>query len=96
MRSLLRDSISTIRKTVKILDSISYENYSQGEAKTYPEYMKGFRADEDKLIEPILFRKFLEQVLSFKFGKNIATQEYKGSGKPDFHTRRYSHTPLCF
>jgi len=35
------------------------ENYSDGMAKTYIEYLNGERRDEDKLISPILLRKFL-------------------------------------
>jgi len=48
------DSITSIKKTVQILSSVSYENYSDGKAKTYLDYMEGYRADEDRLISPIL------------------------------------------
>jgi hypothetical protein len=80
----MRKSLDIIKKTVQILDSVSYKNYSNEKIKTYPEYMEGSRADEDKLISPILLHKFLEQVLHFEFGKTIATQESKGVGKPDY------------
>jgi len=80
----MKKTIDIIKKTIQILDSPSYENYSDGKAKTYIVYMQGSRADEDKLISPVLLRKFLEDVLDFKLGKTISTQESKGVGKPDY------------
>jgi len=80
----MKEKIDVIKKTVKILDSVSYENYSDGKAKTYLEYIEESRADEDKLIFPILHRKFLEEILGFKLGKTITTQESKGVVKPDY------------
>lgn len=80
----MKKSLDLIKKTVRILDSVSYENYSDGKTKTYPEYMRGSRADEDKLISPILLPKFLQEILDFKLGKTIATQEYRAVGKPDY------------
>jgi len=80
----MKKSVDAIKKTIQILNSVSYENYSDGKIKTYLKYIEGSRADEDKLISPILFYKFLEQVLHFEFGKTIATQESKGIGKPDY------------
>jgi len=80
----MKKNLDFIKKTIQILDSVSYENYSNGKDKTYLEYMKGSRADEDKLISPILFRKFLESILGFELGKNINTQELKVGGKPDY------------
>ena len=80
----MKKSLDVIRKTIHILDSVSYENYSDGKAKTYLEYMEGHRTDEDRLISPILLRKFLEEILGFKLGHTIATQELKAVGKPDY------------
>jgi uncharacterized protein YoxC len=80
----MKKYLEIIKKTIQILDSVSYKNYSNGKDKTYLEYMKGSRADEDKLISPILFRKFLELILGFELGKNINTQELKVGGKPDY------------
>jgi len=80
----MKKYLDYIKKTIQILDSVSYKNYSNGKDKTYLEYMKGSRADEDKLIFPILFRKFLESILEFELGKNINTQELKVGGKPDY------------
>ena len=80
----MKKSLDLIKKTVRILDSVSYENYSDGKTKTYPEYMRGSRADEDKLISPILLPKFLQEILDFKLGKTVATQEYRAVGKPDY------------
>jgi len=76
--------LDIVKKTVQILSSVSYENYSDEKTKTYLEYIEGSRADEDRLISPILLRKFLGDVLSFELGKTIATQESKGVGKPDY------------
>ena len=80
----MKEKTKIIRKTIKILDSVPYENYSDGIAKTYIEYINGERSDEDKLISPILLRKFLEDVLGFKLGESIYTQEKKKGGKPDY------------
>ena len=77
----LRD---VIKKSVQILSSVHYENYSDGKAKTYLEYMGGSRADEDRLISPILLRDFLKEILGFKLGETIATQESTGVGRPDY------------
>ena len=76
--------LDSIKKTVQILNSVSYEKYSDEKVKTYLEYMGGSRADEDRLISPVLLRKFLEEVLGFKLGENIATQESTGVGRPDY------------
>ena len=80
----MKKNLDLIKKTIQILDSVSYENYSNGEDKTYLEYIKGCRCDEDKLISPILFYKFIDDILGFKLGETIATQESKGIGKPDY------------
>lgn len=80
----VKEKFNLIKKTVQILNSVPYENYSNGKAKDYIEYILDSRADEDRLISPILFRKFLEMVLGFELGKTIATQEIKVSGKPDY------------
>ena len=80
----MKETIKIIKKTVEVLDSVTYENYSDGEAKTYIEYINGERRDEDKLISPLLLRKFLEDVLGFKLGESIYTKEKKKGGKPDY------------
>jgi len=83
----MKKSLDVIRKTIQILDSVSYKNYSDysdRKARTYLEYIEGHRTDEDRLISPILLRKFLEEILCFKLGQTIATQEYKAVGKPDY------------
>ncbi len=80
----MKNPFDVIKKTIQILDSPSYENYSEGKVRTYLKYMEGSRADEDKLISPILFRNFLEDILGFKLGETMATQESKIVGKPDY------------
>lgn len=46
----MKKSIDVIKKTIKILDSVSYENYSDGKAKTHPKVkigkLKGFEEDK--------------------------------------------------
>ena len=75
-----------IKKTTAILDSVDYQRYSEGKAKTYLEYAAGDWTDERKLIAPILFPKFLEQILGFKLGETIGTQEASADGRdiPDY------------
>ena len=80
----MKETVKIIKKTIEVLDSVPYENYSEGKAKTYIEYINGERRDEDKLISPLLLRKFLENVLGFKLGVSIYTQEKKRGGKPDY------------
>lgn len=78
--------IDLIKKTVAILNSVDYQRYSEGKAKTYLECAAGDWTDERKLIAPILFPKFLEQILGFKLGEAIGTQEASADGRdiPDY------------
>ena len=71
-----------IRKTVDILNSVDYTKY--GHSKSYEEYASQFHADERKLIQPILFRKFLEQVLHFSVGNTIWAEQSEEGNVPDF------------
>ncbi|MFX0195859.1 MAG: N-6 DNA methylase [Candidatus Hodarchaeota archaeon] len=75
-----------IKRVISILDSVDYAHYSDGRARNYLEYALGTWVDEDKLIAPIIFPKFLERVLGFKLGENIGTQEAVAGGRdtPDF------------
>jgi hypothetical protein len=72
---MTRGELSVITKTVSVLDSVDYGHYSQGTASSYPEYASGEWTDERILIAPILFPRFLEQVLGFALGETIGTQE---------------------
>ncbi|MCK4402883.1 MAG: N-6 DNA methylase [Dehalococcoidia bacterium] len=73
---MAKRGIEAIRKTISILDSsVDYKRYSEGKARGYLEYASGAWTDERKLIAPILFPKFLEQVLNFKLGETVGTQE---------------------
>lgn len=73
---MAKRELDIIRKIISILDSsVDYKRYSEGKANTYLEYASGTWTDERKLIAPILFPKFLEQVLDFKLGETIGTQE---------------------
>ena len=72
---MTRGELSVIRKTVSVLDSVDYGHYSQGTARSYPEYASGDWTDERILISPILFPRLLEQVLGFSLGETIGTQE---------------------
>lgn len=75
-----------IEYTIRILDSVPYENYSHGRTGSYPEYIAGSYADEKILIQPILFPRFLKEVLGFSMGESIwAEKAEKETGKiPDF------------
>ena len=76
----------TIKKIIYILDSVDYAHYSDGRARTYLEYISGDWKDERKLIAPIIFPKFSEQVLGFKLGENIGAYERAPEGRdiPDY------------
>ena len=76
----------TIKKIIYILDSVDYTHYSDGRARTYLEYTSGDWKDERKLIAPIIFPKFSEQVLGFKLGENIGAYERASEGRdiPDY------------
>ena len=80
----MRDKLKLIKATIRILDSPDYAHYSEGRADNYLDYFKGQRADEDRLIAHVLLRRFLEQILGFKLGETIGTQESGADGKPDF------------
>jgi len=80
----MQDTLAVIRKTMQILDSPNYSHYSEGKAKTYPDYFVGRRADEDRLITPVLLPRFLEAILEFKLGQTISSKEPTQTGKPDF------------
>ena len=83
--SKARKDIDLIKKVVSILDSVDYARYSEGRANTYIKYASGTWRDEMKLIAPVIFPKFLEEVLGFKLGENIGTQETLRTGKiPDY------------
>ena len=82
----MKKQLDIIKKTIQILDSVHYDNYSEERASTFLEYMKGTRADEETLIEGVIFPKFAEQVLGFKLGESIWRQSsgQVTRGKPDF------------
>lgn len=73
LESMAKKEIDIIKKVVSILDSVDYSRYSEGTAKSYLGYTLGRWRDEDKLVAPIIFPKFLERVLGFKLGQNIGT-----------------------
>ncbi len=78
----MSSSINQIQKTIEILNGVDYSKY--GRAKNYVEYFEQSHADEKKLIQPILFRKFLEQVLGFELGQTIWAEEGEEGNIPDF------------
>ena len=75
-----------IKRAISILNSVDYIRYSEGSAGTYLEYSSGDWKDERKLIAPIIFPKFLEQVLGFQLGENIGAYETVTEGRdiPDY------------
>jgi len=92
--------IEVIRNTITILDSIAYKRYSEDKASDYLEYTSGKWVDEQKLIAPIIFPKFLEQILGFKLGETIGTEEptLESRDTPDYiptDTRTHSFLFDC-
>ncbi|MBU1421631.1 MAG: N-6 DNA methylase [Bacteroidetes bacterium] len=73
---------SLVKKTVEILGSVDYSKYSR--TKNYEEYVKQAHSDERKLIQPILFRKFLEHVLGFTLGGTIWAEQSEEGNVPNF------------
>jgi type I restriction-modification system DNA methylase subunit len=80
----MKEELRLVQLTIRILDSPNYEHYSEGKANDYLNYFKDHRADEDRLIVPVLLSKFLEQILEFRLGETIGAQESGAEGKPDF------------
>lgn len=74
--------LSLVKKTVEILGSVDYSKYSR--MKNYEEYVKQAHSDERKLIQPILFRKFLEHILGFTLGGTIWAEQSEEGNVPDF------------
>lgn len=83
---MTKKEIDIIKRVISVLNSVDYARYSDGRSKNYLEYASGAWKDERKLIAPIIFPKFLEQVLGFSLGENIGTQETASEGKdiPDY------------
>lgn len=83
---MTKKEIDIIKRVVSVLNSVDYARYSDGRSKNYLEYATGAWKDERKLIAPIIFPKFLEQVLGFSLGENIGTQETASEGRdiPDY------------
>ena len=81
-----KQKVDIIRRVVSLLDSVDYAHYSEGKAKTYLEYVSGTWADERKLIAPIIFPRFIDDILGFTLGENIGTQETAPGGMdyPDY------------
>jgi len=80
----MKENTKLIKLAIRILDSPDYAHYSEGQADNYLDYFAGQRADEDRLIVPVLLQKFLEQILGFKLGETIGAQEPGVDGIPDF------------
>jgi len=83
---MARKETDIVNRVISILDSVDYPRYSEERAKTYLEYASGSWKDERKLISPIIFPKFLEQILNFNLGETIGTQEIAAEGRdiPDY------------
>lgn len=76
------DNLTYIKKTIEILDSVDYSKYSR--STSYEQYAKEAHADERKLIQPILFRKFLEEILGFTLGETAWAEQSEEGNIPDF------------
>jgi type I restriction-modification system DNA methylase subunit len=89
----MQSNIEAIKKTIETLESVDYTKY--GRSKNYEEYASQPHADERKLIQPILFRKFLEQVLGFSIGNTIWAEQSEDGNVPDFlPVDTYTHSFL--
>lgn len=87
------DNLNLLKKTIDILDSVDYSKYSR--ARSYERYVLEAHADERKLIQPILFTKFLEQVLGFKLGETVWAEQSEDGNVPDFlPVDTYTHSFL--
>jgi type I restriction-modification system DNA methylase subunit len=87
-------NLPLIQRTVDILNSVDYSKYAR--AKNYLEYAQQSHADERRLIQPIIFRKFVEQVLAFALGQTIWAEESEEGNAPDFvPVDTYTH-PFVF
>ena len=87
------DNLNPIKKTIEILDSVDYSKYSR--ARSYERYVLEAHADERKLIQSILFAKFLEQVLGFKLGETVWAEQSEDRNVPDFlPVDTYTHSFL--
>lgn len=90
---MVQSSEVIIRKTIEILNSVDYTKY--GRSQSYDGYALQSHADERKLIQPILFRKFLEQVLGFSVGNTIWAEQSEDGNIPDFlPVDTYTHSFL--
>ncbi|MEK9148960.1 MAG: N-6 DNA methylase, partial [Candidatus Desantisbacteria bacterium] len=94
----MKEKIDSIKKTVQIFDSIDYERYSEGRAKSYPEYIQGSWPDELTLISPIFFPKFATEVLGFTLEKTLWPQKSEAttSKRPDFIPTDTKTHPFVF
>lgn len=78
--------IGIVKRVISVLDSVDYARYSKKKARTYLEYASDTCKDERKLICPIMFPRFVEQILGFRLGETIGTQEAspEGGDIPDY------------
>ena len=57
----------------------------RGHERSWAEHIAGRGyADEESLIQPVVFPEFANQLLDFQIGVNLAAEESAASGKPDF------------
>ena len=93
-----KKEVEIIRRTISVLDSVDYNRYSDNKAGTYLEYAAGDWTDERKLISPILFPRFIEEVLDFKLGETIGTQETAPESRdiPDYIPTDIRTHPFVF
>lgn len=87
-----------INQLLIILDNIDYGVYSDGRATHYLEYIKGDWKDEIRLVDPVFFPRFANEILGFFFGTSIIPKEKAGvSGeRPDFLPNDLNLHPFIF
>ncbi len=56
-----------------------------GVLRTWAEHISGQGyADEERLVQPVVFPRFAEGMLGWQIGQNLAPEELNAEGKPDF------------
>lgn len=93
-----QSDVELLRKTVEILDGYTslYEELSGGKASEYEDYVRLGLADEQTLIRPTLFPKFLNNVLDFSELDYTPEKRTTDQNKPDFTPNDLIRHPFIF
>lgn len=96
--SAQQSDVELLRKTVEILDGYTslYEELSGGKAAEYEDYVRLGLADEQTLIRPTLFPKFLNNILDFSELDYTPEKRTTDQNKPDFTPNDLIRHPFIF